>query len=97
MHAAALRLELKIPDVQSLKGKRRVLKAFMARIEDGFPVSIAEVGHQDKWQRATVGVAVVAADHGHLQKVIDAVHRRALDWPEIQLIELGIAYLKEDS
>jgi len=74
---------LSIPANHSLKGKRQVLKSLMARVRKEFNVSIAEVGQQDAWQAATLGVACVSADpayaHGLLTKVVQAVSAYRLD------------------
>jgi len=97
MHAAALRMELRIPGVQSLKAKRRVLRGLLARLDEGFDVSIAEVDHQDDWQRATVGVAVVASEHAHLEQILGVIRQRALEWPGTEVIEFAVAYLEEEA
>lgn len=96
MHAAALRLELRIPGVRSLKGKRRVIRALTARLA-GFPVAIAEVGHQDDWQRATLGVAFVSGEVAQVRSMIEAVHRVVLDDLEVELIEKAVAWLEESA
>lgn len=95
MHAAALRLELRIPDVRSLKEKRRRIKALMAALENSSPLGVAEVGHQDEWKRSTIGVAAVTGQAAHLEQIIGAVQRLVLDHPGLELIELGVAYLEE--
>lgn len=97
MHAAALRLELRIPGVRSLKGKRRVIRALTARIAGTFPVAIGEVDHQDSWQRATLGVAFVSGEVGHVRSMIEAVRRLVLDDLEVELIEVGVGWLEESS
>lgn len=95
MHAAALRLELRIPDVQSLKEKRHKVKSLITLLTTKFPVAAAEVGHQDQWQRATIGAALVAAQAGHLERVISSVQRTLLDHPDVELLEVGVSYLEE--
>jgi uncharacterized protein YlxP (DUF503 family) len=57
-------IELHIPGNGSLKGKRRVTKSIIARVYNKFNVSIAEVGNQDLWQSATLGVACVSTKEG---------------------------------
>ena len=95
MHAAALRLELRIPGVRSLKAKRSVLKAVSSMLTSTFPVAVSEVDHQDQWQRATLGVALVAPQAGQLERLIHAVQRSMLDHGEVELLEMGVAYLEE--
>lgn len=95
MHAAAVRLELRIKDAHSLKAKRRVLKKVSTMLSSTFPVAVSEVDHQDLWQRATLGVAMVAPQAGHLERLIHSVQRAMLAHDEVELIEMGVSYLEE--
>ena len=63
-------VELHLPDVDSLKGKRHVLKGLKEKVRARFEVSVAEVDHQDLWQRATLALAYVSADARHANTVI---------------------------
>ena len=71
-------VELHLPDVDSLKGKRHVLKGLKERVRARFEVSVAEVDHQDVWQRATLAVAYVSADARHANEVVS----KAMDYIE---------------
>jgi uncharacterized protein len=66
-------VELHLPDVESLKGKRRVLKGLLQKVRQRFQVSAAEVDHQNSWQRATVAVACVSGNSRHANEVISKV------------------------
>jgi uncharacterized protein YlxP (DUF503 family) len=70
-------LDLVLPQGSSLKGKRQVIKSLITRIRDKFNVSVSEVGGQDLWQRAHVGISLVGADkrfiNSSLDKVIDYI------------------------
>ena len=74
-----LQIELCIPGNRSLKGKRRVLNSVKERIRSQFNVSIAEVGLNDVWAAALLGVSCVANQaqliHQILSKVVAAVER----------------------
>jgi hypothetical protein len=76
-------LHLSIPQNSDLKGKRRVLQSLMARLREAFNVAVSEVGDQDKWQAATLGIVSIANDsayvHGLLTKAVDMVQRLRLD------------------
>ncbi len=63
-------VELHLPDVDSLKGKRHVLKGLKEKVRARFEVSVAEVDHQDTWQRATIAVACVSGDSRHANEVV---------------------------
>lgn len=66
-------LELHLPEVGSLKGKRHILKSLKDKVRGRFDVSIAEVDHHDSWQRATLAVACVSHDSRHANEVVDKV------------------------
>lgn len=52
-----------------------------------YRVAAAEVDYQDKWQRAAIAVAVVAASPGHAEEVADAVERFVWSFPEVEVID----------
>lgn len=74
---------LDLPGIGSLKGKRSVLKSLLARVRHEFNVSIAEVGANDRWQSAEIGVAAVSNDpayvHGLLTRVVQWIEEQRLD------------------
>ncbi len=61
-----LTLELHFPGARSLKDKRQALRSLETRLRGRFNVAVAEVEHQDLWQRARLAVVSVNTDHGHL-------------------------------
>jgi uncharacterized protein len=62
MIVAAACITLIIPENDSLKGKRKVVKSLIDKVRHKFEVAIAEVGDNDLWQKARIGVAVVGND-----------------------------------
>jgi uncharacterized protein len=93
MHVAAVRIELRIPGPRSLKGKRAVLRPVVARLRR-LEVAVSEVDHQDAWQRAAIGVAVVAPQASRLEEVIGAVKRAVNGDPTIEVISIGVSHLE---
>jgi uncharacterized protein len=73
-----LRVHLHFPDSGSLKAKRAELNRVKALLRDRLHASVAEVGHQDSWQRATLAVAVAGGSPAGCEQVADAIGR-ALD------------------
>ena len=68
-------VELHLPDVDSLKGKRHVLRGLKEKVRTRFEVAVAEVDHHDIWQRATLAVACVSHDSRHANEVVSkAMH-----------------------
>ncbi len=94
LHAAVMRADLRIPTAGSLKAKRRVLKALMARLASG-PVAVAEVDHQDLWQRATLGIVAVAPQAGQVRRLLRGAERTLQDDYEIEVLATSVAYLEE--
>lgn len=82
MVVGLLTIELQIPESNSLKEKRQVVRALIQRIRQGYNVSVAEVDHQNSWQLATVAVACVSDEAAMAQqlmeKVVDFVQHQRL-------------------
>jgi uncharacterized protein YlxP (DUF503 family) len=77
-YVVLMRVHLTFPDVASLKGKRAELNRIRALLRDRMGASVAEVAHQDTWQRSTLAVAFAAGSPGRATAAADAV-QRALD------------------
>ena len=71
-------VEIHLPDIGSLKGKRHALKGLKQKLRQRFEISVAEVDHQDSWQRATLALACVSGDSRHANEVIS----KAMDFLE---------------
>ena len=83
MTVALLSLELFIPTSQSLKDKRMVVRRLKDRLH-AMNVAIAEVAHQDVWQRAGFGVVTVASSDAMAEQTLSSVLE------EIERLEPGI-------
>jgi uncharacterized protein len=79
MPVGLLTRELHIPDAQSLKDKRQVLRSLKDKLRREFNVAVAELDHHDAWQRSVIGVVTLSNEEKHvqesLQKVLDAADR----------------------
>lgn len=75
MVVASLRIDMMIPGSTSLKDKRHAIRSLRDRIRSRFNVSVAEIDHQDLWQRAALGIAVVSANGHIVREVLDNVRR----------------------
>ena len=71
----ALTIHLHLPDNGSLKGKRKELLSVRSALGRRFGATVAEVGEQDLWQRATLAAALVGRSAGDLDRVADGVER----------------------
>jgi uncharacterized protein len=94
-HVATLELDLHLPAVRSLKAKRAVLRPLVEGLRRRYGVAVAEVDHQDLWQRAGVAVAVVGGSASHLEEVLDACERFVWSHPEIEVIDCTRRWLAD--
>jgi uncharacterized protein YlxP (DUF503 family) len=81
-----LEFDLLLGDVHSLKQKRSVIRPVIAELHRRFSVSAAETGSQQLHRRASVGVALVSADRGHVVDVLDAAERLVAARPDMDLL-----------
>jgi uncharacterized protein YlxP (DUF503 family) len=93
MQVGAMQFDLRLPHAHSLKEKRAVLRPILDGARHRFHVSAAEVGSQDKWQRAQIGVSVVAATTGHVTDVLDSVERFVWSFPEVEVLSAERSWL----
>jgi uncharacterized protein YlxP (DUF503 family) len=70
-----MRVHLHFPDVGSLKGKRAELNRVKAHLRERCGATVAEVAHQDTWQRSTLAVAVTGGSPGRCAEAADNVGR----------------------
>ena len=70
-----MRVHLHFPDAGSLKAKRAELNSVKAHLRNRVGASVAEVAHQDTWQRSTLAVAVTGGSPGRCEEAADAVSR----------------------
>jgi hypothetical protein len=74
-YVAVLVIHLHFPEASSLKGKRRELSSVKAQLRTRMGLSVAEVEHQDTWQRATLTAALVSGSMARLEADADRVCR----------------------
>jgi uncharacterized protein len=93
VHYGVARVDLHLPGVDSLKGKRAQLNRAKAALQQELGVSVAEVGDQDRWQRAVLGVAVAASSHTGVDRVLDRL--TAVLERDSRVVVLGVADLAD--
>ena len=72
---AVLVIHLHFPDAGSLKSKRKELAPVKAHLQGRLGAAVAEVDHQDRWQRATLAAALTAGSPTRLQAACDTLER----------------------
>jgi len=87
MNVGVCRLELRLPENHSLKGKRQVVKSIITRLQNNYNVSVAEIENQDLWQLVTLGVTCVSNHRKHADETLsNAVKFVARNYPDLELL-----------
>jgi uncharacterized protein YlxP (DUF503 family) len=73
MNVGVCKIKLRLPENLSLKGKRRVLKSIITQTRSKFNVSVAEVGDNDLWQLATLGISCTSNNNRYTNEVLSKV------------------------
>jgi len=90
MTVGIARLTLFLPEAHSLKEKRMVLRRVKDLAQQKFNLSIAEVGENDLWQRAVLGIAVVGNGRRFVESALDEIIRFVRDEAEVSNAEREI-------
>jgi uncharacterized protein len=91
-------VELRVHESQSLKEKRGVVRKIVGRLRHRFNVSVAEVGGQDTWQRAVIGLSAAGSDEqmvrktlGRAVELVDAMHLAEILGSEVELLRMPLS------
>lgn len=88
VHHGVARIELHLPGVDSLKGKRALLRRTEARLRDELGCAVAEVGYQDLWQRAALGIATVSGSATGVDRVLERLPAVAERDPRVEVLRI---------
>ena len=73
MHIGVCRISAHLPVATNLKEKRQVVRSLTARLRNQFNVAVAEVDHNDLWQRLTIGVCCISNDTSHAHEMMSKI------------------------
>ena len=73
MHIGICHITLRLPENDTLKGKRRVISSLKSRVRSRFNVAIAEVEDNSRWQLITLGVSCVSNNAQHANEILSKV------------------------
>ena len=88
MRIGVLRVHFHVHDSQSLKQKRTVLRSLKDRLFSHFNVSVAEIGSNDKWQAAELGICTVGNERRFVNSVLQKIENFIEEQPSISVIDL---------
>lgn len=93
VNVALCLVRLHLPAVGSLKEKRMVLRSLKDRLRDHYNISVAEVEHQDLWQRATLGIVGISSDRGPLERTFAAIQEEIEQRAPGEVLSCEVEYL----
>ena len=73
MNIGVCKVRLRLPENETLKGKRQTLRSVTERVKNRFNVSIAEVDDHDLWQMLALGITCVSTSSQHANEVLSKV------------------------
>ena len=73
MKIAAMTFKLYAPWVHSLKEKRMIIKSLIAKLQNRFHVSVAEIDEQDTHQIIVIGVAAIVPHNAMAESLMDEI------------------------
>jgi uncharacterized protein YlxP (DUF503 family) len=88
-----LTIELLGPWARSLKDKRSAVRGLKDRLRSRFNASVAEVGYQDKWQRAVLAVCVLGNDKRQLESDMSRVRQLCEEAQDLQIADIHQQWL----
>ncbi len=88
-----LTIELLVPWARSLKDKRSAVRGLKDRLRSRFNASVAEVGYQDKWQRAVLAVCVLGNDKRQLESDMSRVRQLCEEAQDLQIADMHQQWL----
>lgn len=97
MPIGLLTLDIHIPDAQSLKDKRQVLRSLKDRLRAHYNVAVAELEHQELWQRSRVGVITLSGDAKHLEDSLAKIAAESERLLGRDLVSQNIEYFEDEA
>jgi uncharacterized protein YlxP (DUF503 family) len=87
LYVGVLQFTLEIPYAESLKDKRKAIKALKDRLRRSFNVSIAEIDDLDSATVATLGAVVAGSDTQNLNSTMDHLINELTEWRDGTLVD----------
>ena len=87
MKILAVTFRLYAPWVHSLKEKRMIVQSLIAKLQNRFHVSAAEIDEQDAHQFIVIGVAAIVPNHAMADKLLNGITNLIEETTEAEIIE----------
>lgn len=93
MFVGIIKLQIRIYNSSSLKEKRRIIKSLIDRTKNKFNVAIAEIGENDTWRKAIIGISLVSNSKYAIDKQICYLFNFLESNPDIEIIDTEVEIL----
>ena len=87
MIIATITFKLHAPWVHSLKEKRMIVKSILAKLQNRFHVSAAEIDEQDTHQIIVIGVAAIVPNNAQADSLMESISRFIEETCEAEIID----------
>ena len=87
MIIAVITFRLHAPWVHSLKEKRMIVKSLVAKLQNKFHVSAAEIDEQDTHQIAVIGVAAIVPHNAAADSLMEKISLFVEENTEAEIID----------
>jgi uncharacterized protein YlxP (DUF503 family) len=87
MKVATITFRLRAPWVHSLKEKRMIVKSLVAKLQNKFHVSAAEIDEQDVHQIVVIGVASIVPHNAMADSLMDEISEFVESNTEAEIVE----------
>jgi len=92
MVVGLLLLDIPLPYCHSLKEKRKRLNSIRDRFKNKYNVAMAELEHQNKWQRAAIGIVTLNSQKKIVENLFNKIISQAEEIIDGEIIEYKIQY-----
>jgi len=92
MVVGVLTVDMRLPGITSLKGKRQILRSLRDTVRNKFNVSVSETAYQDQWRRTEFGFAGVSGDRLFVEKELARILNLIENICEIEIISQCVEY-----
>ena len=72
-----------------------MLRPLLDGLRNRHPVAVAETAHQDKWQRAEVGIVAISSSATLVAQIVDDAERFVWSFPEFEVIDARRSWLED--
>ncbi|MDX2439904.1 MAG: DUF503 domain-containing protein, partial [Desulfobacterales bacterium] len=90
-------ITFRLHDCRSLKGKRKIIKSIISRLQNKFNASVAEIGFNDIYQKSQIGFSMVGNNRKLVNSKIDKIFNMADELGLAEIIDTEMEIININS